>query len=993
MTAYSFGNRWMGIVSLREPGPSIPLHKMAIQQERLYVIAGNSLPASELAALVRSVRQKCTMQGDSTRASTCDHIERGVRQQLALTLPSWLVRAVVAEIDLRRKGARGQSSAPSRDSRRAVRRRRAAPERRHGGAPARPDNSKSSRTPQEHGPEQSPAQLQNVVGDAPGVERDLSIVELNWDGATPDLPDMKLLPVTLVRMSQVLNDLDIDLKNIDDRSMDWLRLACVHRSYHYEHLSTGPVAATLLDVLGGVGKAWSAAAVVETMRLRAGGFGSAAEASSLFQPTYAQFRSELAEWVRVEGIAQLGRGERLVAQEPNRNSSFETVGLQIVGALSLLQGTGRPASMLVRRFTTRETNVGADWVQLVQAHLKREPVIQTESEGPDHARSFTVTLLDQRGNSSIGRGSSKKAARREASRLYIERFAPALAQTTRSDRQRAPAGEILAQGHSIGVGRLVDGFGLPPAARGLVSQSLIHASWAYEHPRELLQSHQRSNEVLAFEGSYIASALVSHQHALSVLARTFSPAADAARFPLVTAASMVPLFDGLGLDRAVLTGVGQDLSEKIKGSTAQAVLGSAWNALGTDALAKAVPKPVADWIGDYLPHFDSTGALSRYCNRVGLRNAFLFESRGPAHGMEFRTVWTFGDSARWIGPWAPGKAPATTWATDELFDLVLDQMKGQIEGLHPDELDVVAAFIAAEVGSAGKEKRQGASSLLAADLVVAGEIASYADWVGGLEGVVDRVNDLAWPSPTEAFARLSDYYSESIRGACRSALKSAVLEPALRLRTIGRGAQTVDQDCRSSVRATMNAAELIIENYDPSGMRVVEAIGPWRNVDEANDSASGLGATLMPGVGRGVRHLLELGGAVAYAVDQELEVLVGPIAEGRVSIAVRASGVNLLETLAPAINVLAALVPGVSARGEENTLVFLLPVRPVVGDSRFMRAAVNAYEKGQDRDWLVQVHNAVAELRRTTGAAPSEGRLEGAEESAIMRLKELMHRS
>ena len=61
MTAYSFGNRWVGIIALGEPDPPEPLHKMAIrlmqeaQTRPIRVTRDLSVPAGELLRVLARV--------------------------------------------------------------------------------------------------------------------------------------------------------------------------------------------------------------------------------------------------------------------------------------------------------------------------------------------------------------------------------------------------------------------------------------------------------------------------------------------------------------------------------------------------------------------------------------------------------------------------------------------------------------------------------------------------------------------------------------------------------------------------------------------------------------------------------------------------------------------------------------------------------------------------------------------------------------------------
>ncbi|MGW5301720.1 hypothetical protein ACWEQV_26135 [Rhodococcus aetherivorans] len=82
MTAYSFGNRWVGVVALGTPPPPEPLHKMALRLRAKLLSRMVSLdktvavPVDTLVQSLARLRMRMTVSGQDARSQECLTLER-----------------------------------------------------------------------------------------------------------------------------------------------------------------------------------------------------------------------------------------------------------------------------------------------------------------------------------------------------------------------------------------------------------------------------------------------------------------------------------------------------------------------------------------------------------------------------------------------------------------------------------------------------------------------------------------------------------------------------------------------------------------------------------------------------------------------------------------------------------------------------------------------------------------------------------------------------
>ena len=130
-----------------------------------------------------------------------------------------------------------------------------------------------------------------------------------------------------------------------------------------------------------------------------------------------------------------------------------------------------------------------------------------EREGPDHQVVFRAIVTDTRGRRGAGLGKNKKQAAQNAALDFLQRhIPPALLSPPTSETAPLPTRVALPEprAHVLAVQRLRDLFGLPASATPLLSQALIHSSWAFEHRASMAKYHQQDNQVLGFVGAQAA---------------------------------------------------------------------------------------------------------------------------------------------------------------------------------------------------------------------------------------------------------------------------------------------------------------------------------------------------------------------------------------------------------------------------------------------------------------------------------------------------------
>ncbi|MFJ9606405.1 ATP-binding protein [Kitasatospora sp. NPDC101176] len=416
-----------------------------------------------------------------------------------------------------------------------------------------------------------------------------------------------------------------------------LAVALTHISFVYEHRDLLPgVTRGLLDTLATLGDAYARrlGAVRAYQQLPSLTAGALSKHASNITP-------QLAEWaVSQPWLLPSCRVSVGLLGKPLPLSVAGGLFRQLIGVLCLLDEQ-EVAERLLHELAgnVAKSEVLADPRTTLDALLHRSTKerarYEISNEGPDHAPVFTAVSTDRLGRLGTGQGSNRKTAARNAALDFLAKHMPhALKDASTKSGPRQTLGEIPGpEGHSAAVRRLQDIFSLPPVARPLLGQALVHASWAYEQRRLLAPLHQQDNQALGFLGSQVLNfeyLVVRAQKAV------LSP-------PESVITSSVPnaVYDSAlrqtGLAPALLLGVGQanhGIPVEVGSNAFQAVIGAVY-------VAKNFPPSLAhDWPLSWSPlwrtimpdaeHEPST-VLGILASSMQLQVDYTFREYGPDH--------------------------------------------------------------------------------------------------------------------------------------------------------------------------------------------------------------------------------------------------------------------------------------------------------------------------------------------------------------------------
>ncbi|MEU3116198.1 ATP-binding protein [Micromonospora chalcea] len=314
---------------------------------------------------------------------------------------------------------------------------------------------------------------------------------------------------------------------------------------------------------------------------------------------------------------------------------------QLLGVLCLT-GETKAASRLVKEVIFQVLNDGRgksiDFKTILQEKISPDrPIYEYERSGHDHDPSFLSTVRDACGRTGVGTGRSKKAAAQQASSEFLKKFYPSAIQThIPSSVSRETAIEIAsAPAHSRAIWHVQNLFHLPLSARPLVSQALIHSSWAYEHRAEMQKCHQQDNKVLGFIGSHV----LDFEHVNIAVRHAMDSPPEEFPFLTMTNDDYGSAFQQAGLATGLLLGAGQGslgVSREMGGNAFQAVVAAVY-------LAKNLPPILSsEWPADWEPILrtiappelrppDATTLLGQALSIMGIEASFEFRKFGPDH--------------------------------------------------------------------------------------------------------------------------------------------------------------------------------------------------------------------------------------------------------------------------------------------------------------------------------------------------------------------------
>lgn len=937
MTAYSFGNRWVGIVALREPDSAVPepLHRMAARlagaNRTRPVPLGDGVitSAGDASQRIRRIGQRLAFMGQWERSDTCAGLATALEIGREVSLPEWLRGELHGNPKQARKRKKTQGEYPSMGR------------------------------SQEH-MEQPPSTIAVHLVEPAHVEPALP----------PQLPHDIKLPPTPLRMVQDLTSFGIE--NVSEPAVSrWLSLAALHRSALHESTELSDVVTPgLLDFLSVVGQVWLNVVVMEQAQQETD-FDEAKAVANAVAVLGAHARQLVAEWVEATGEVILGRGEAAQSAVGRKGRAvFDGVGMQILGGLALTSGGPAPVAAIVSElWTPPPAAAGRDWRTDLQRHLGYDPEATTESTGPDHAKKFTVTIRDHNGTAAEGTGGSRKAAYREAARQYLQAHAPtvATAATRRAGAASPRRYPRAATSHQQAVDRLISQFSLPPDAAPWMVQALTHASWTHENRPVVARHNQRSNAVLAAQGNHVLNALAAHRRALRTVQKTLRPTADEARIQSVPGEFAADLFDDMGLERDVLLGRGlPTVPQKARLDFVQAITAVAWRFRRTDLL-HAPPELWRRSLDGLAFELDASTQLQNLCSSLDVALEVDYDESGTEHSREFAARLTFSHSTGWIdmwGPWVRGsKGAAKQAAAAEVVDLVVAHAAGDVEELDAPDYELLTFLVEAELRAAPRLRSEASAfsrRRLGLDRLAGGDFAGFNQWARRTEELVG-----AGP-PEDHEPGLGSFYTDQIRAqrwsrdgtigetgraVCRwirgLAAAGDVPTPGAewsRLNGLGAalGAMTDDQATASDLLAQF---EELLRDTDA---RIDDRLGDARTRD------------LRPGVAGLAHEILAQCLSIGERWGGTPEVVVATAADGA-TVAIRIPGVDLGASLSVLVHLMPSLVPGFSSSADGADVVMTLPwevdTRSVVA-----RAGLNALTDSLRDRRLADLRTATLEL-------------------------------
>ncbi|WP_204019110.1 ATP-binding protein [Sphaerimonospora thailandensis] len=439
------------------------------------------------------------------------------------------------------------------------------------------------------------------------------------------------------------------LSNPSQELRNGVAVSLVHSSYLYENRERLPgVTQGLLNALNRLGGEFiHRLATIETYR------GQAAPTSASISRGVAQIISTLPSWAAKEGwlrnSAALGRGAEM---EGLSGRSAAQLCRQLIGVLALA-GEGAVAARMVTKFisivSTKQLDNVDDPKTVLQEHLPGGlPEIQYFRDGPDHDTAFQAVIKDSRGRRGIGTGKSKKLASQQAALDFLQKYYPAAIvsrnRTATQDRESAVRRPLEIQHprrHALLVERVQKLFELPQAARPLLSQALIHASWAYENKSSISAANQQDNQALA----RIGSIALSYEHVLATVQGLITDPPE--EISLLTISNDVynEAFRQVGLSSGLLLGIGQAslaIPIDMGSNTFQALIAAIYVAKGfPSTLAECWPRewqPIWSLIAQREPSLDPTTLLQRATAAMKMETAYDFLMAGPDHQGRFKAT-------------------------------------------------------------------------------------------------------------------------------------------------------------------------------------------------------------------------------------------------------------------------------------------------------------------------------------------------------------------
>jgi dsRNA-specific ribonuclease len=539
-----------------------------------------------------------------------------------------------------------------------------------------------------------------------------------------------------------------------------LRLSLTHRSFRYEHQALLPgVAQAHLDALATLGSAFlHRTAAIDTYERYGDHDSGVLYRETNHIGTLIPRWAEDARWLR--SAALVGHG-----LDPGDLPKKAVTGLfhQFLGVLCLAGESAAAAGLVTELYPYAAARLDIfDPKTALQEIMSGKDLSYTYSRtGPDHGAMYHAEVTDGRGRRGTGSGGNKGAAGQAAAWDFIQAHCPGqlpAALTPASPRTPTPITERAA--HREEVTRLRELFGLPDSAEGLLSQALVHQSWAHENSRTIQETQQRDNQTLAFLGTMATRYEYTRAVTSSLLA---SENATGRGIPTPRNETYVDAFRLTGCGAGLLLGRGMASDARagtaLASDTFKALFAAVLVTTGyTPTLAAAWPdpwRPLWELIapGQARPQ-SAINLLTGISALTGLSVEYRIESRGPDHARTFRAIAdidspVIGRLATVTSPQEHSKALAREHCAARLITLI-DVLAEDTPQISPGPAASLAQFLVSHLATTFAANPSGHQAwarkrLLGLHLIHApSRLLAWADAVDRLTG-----NDLGPCSPPD----------------------------------------------------------------------------------------------------------------------------------------------------------------------------------------------------------------------------------------------------
>ncbi|WP_161565961.1 response regulator [Micromonospora sp. B006] len=572
----------------------------------------------------------------------------------------------------------------------------------------------------------------------------------------------------------------------------WLRLAACHSTYLYE-FDRPPISVAALALLGKVGATHLALAgadlVVERTRPDKVG-----KQNHLVAHMPGCIAKQVADSLAVAESMNLGRGE-----EPNRRTTSrlaEDVMHQALGVVVLLGGyttVRRLVTEVYEQALQQVLTEGIDWwgelARLVPVQQLR---IRDDEEGPDHDRTFTREIVDNRGRRGRGDSPKRTGARHLAAQDYLRNVGlygevvARLGDRSISRLTEAPRRFASADGlQERTITELAATLRLAAEHKAYLQQALTHKSWTYENQPLVRQARQRDYELLANHGSFVVRAVSAAEFTRDLLRRTLKPEPEDGAIHSLPERCYVDMFDRLVAESAVLRGRGEaECKPRMKAEAFQAIVAVAWR-FGEAGL----PETLRGWIlrETRARELDELSRLQRLCTAFGGEISPSYTSAGPAHDSRFTATLTLRIGEIEIvrtGPPTPGRKEATRLAAEQLYQLFTLRSDFPASGgtaAEREESMLLLRHLARRLSMLrGRDLRRcvedgvlGLGLLAASD----GSLRDFLNWA-------KEVDSLVGPMDDEVFNDLVAAYGSVVKARSRPRLEDALRDLAAWVRNL-----------------------------------------------------------------------------------------------------------------------------------------------------------------------------------------------------------------